>query len=249
MTYTITPFDEQDLESLINFEQDNRKYNYWDWDKTKSRGCVCDPQYGDVDCSKRMCDYATDTQDKRVDRSDSQQYQVQRLFWTISNFAGNEASNSFALTFKSKINETFTTTPIIVGDMSSPSIVTLNNAIENALIRLPNKVIDAVDVDTTWSNNRDIQIDITFTGSFNQGNQNLLIVEDFTCGDGCFPKVNGLDITNQYTPNWSVVSEQTAADFNSFECGRRGKCDYDTGVCECFEGFTGEPCNTCTSLI
>lgn len=248
LSFGSTPFD---YDGVSAFVSDSKTFSYHNWDAQKTRGCVCDPEYGDVDCSKRLCVYGTDTQDHRENMLVGQKYHIQSIMFDFDPETPPEG-NTFALTFKSKINETFTTIPIVLN--SAVSVVdeviyeVLAAEIRDALVNLPNRVIDDVHVDYNIDDIADGKLIITveFTGANNQGDQNLLIVEDFACADGCFPRVTGFDSD---TDEEEKVAVTQSADFNSYECGRRGKCDYDTGVCQCFEGFTGNSCNQCTSLI
>merc|ERR1712065_99211 len=84
-----------------------------------------------------------------------------------------------------------------------------------------------------------VTIKIGFSGPSVQGPQHLLIVEDYQCDAGCTPKITGMPLETRLTSNyWSTVVELTKSDFNSYECGRRGKCDCSTGLCQCFLGMS-----------
>merc|ERR1712146_560376 len=76
-----------------------------------------------------------------------------------------------------------------------------------------------------------VYFNITFTGENVQGPQNLLTVKTTRCQDGCTPKLSGIElqVTGSSVTGYSgytaqQVMELTLADYNSFECGRRGKC-------------------------
>jgi len=253
------------------FNVDQKTFPYKQWDNAKTRGCVCDPLYGDFDCSKKMCPYGTDVLDNRDDLLLAAKYQVQQLLFVPSQelgyynpvggattyFAdggpnGQVRGNTFALTFKSRLNETFTTIPIVFDSTDIPDFV---HDIQLALLNLPNRVIDGITVaaSTTasqtnyWGNL--VTVNITFTGNAVQGPQHLLTVEDYECAAGCTPKLTGLDLQTRYNHLSSNVTEYQLSDYNSYECGRRGKCDYTTGLCNCFTGYTGENCNTLTTLV
>jgi len=329
----MTSSTSQNVGSVSLFSDFAKTFPYTLWDKTKSRRCTCDATYGDLDCSKRLCPYGTDVLDTKDDTFyglSEQKYQEQTiLLASLSSSISDLASKSFALTFKSRLNETFTTIPIVI-DLSIPG--NFANDIKLALMTLPNGVIDGVSVvvdnnegansasinqindlyntglsaggsnpkdtvyftqdgtargnDGSWSasnpnhikmsgqnrplinvgsvssasnNHRRLTlkaaaayltIKIRFTGSAVQGPQHLLIVEDYLCGDGCTPKLTGLPLETRQTQNiWSTIVEVTQSDYNSFECGRRGKCDYTTGLCQCFAGYIGDNCNTLTTLV
>lgn len=244
-----------------DFNVDKKTFAYPQWDRGKIRGCVCDALYADVDCSKIMCPYGTDVLDTRNDLLVDAKYQVQELFFkaltngaTFTDYTEpQDAGGNFALTFKSRLNETFTTIPIVYKPENLPDFV---NDIQLALLNLPNKVIDGVKVAAgIYAAENLVHVNITFTGDSVQGPQYPLTVHDYECSAGCTPKLKGLLLESRYyvsvTKPWfhSNYTESRKSDFNSFECGRRGKCDYSTGLCSCFTGYTGDNCNTLSTLV
>lgn len=232
------------------------------WDAHKSMACHCDAGWIDVDCSRRMCPKSNDVMDERLDRDDTLLYQIQNITLYAAGRTGNGTGSlitdfhgkTFALTFVSTLNESFTTTPITV----QSNAVTLGNNVELALLGLPNKVINSVSVvaafDYELRHTEEyvayMNLQVEFTGTSVMGPQNLLIVEAELCDDGCTPKISGLPLSSVGNSGMiSRVNELQPADYNNYECGRRGKCDYDSGICECFEGFTGESCSIQTALV
>jgi len=234
------------------FHDEAISFPYHSWDSRKTRGCVCDAKYGDFDCSKKLCPYGTDVLDTRDNLDRSARYQVQQIIFVANDNSAGAVKlqrESFALTFTSRLNETFTTIPIVFDYNNIPDFV---HDIQLALLNLPNRVIDGITVAAKKLYNSDISqvsVNITFTGSSVQGPQHLIIVEDYECANGCTPKITGLDLQTRRAMKSSNITEIQLSDFNSYECGRRGKCDYTTGLCACFEGYVGENCNTMTTLV
>jgi len=280
------------------------------WDAKKTRGCVCDPQYGDVDCSARMCQYGTDVMDRQKDQTRAAQNHIQMVSMKaptdyVTGFIdGNSNARSFALTFKSKLNETFTTIPIkmpilLAATTLADGLLAIRNFeldVEWALKNLPTSVVDGVKVrvtkpiDTTaevpsggtyanallsatganpsgagsiggtTSGHNVFEFSVEFSGNNVQGTQHYLTVEAAKCAKGCTPQIDGLLIDSAIQGNTyiTVVTKPTfstgmdndmESDYNSYECGRRGKCDYKTGLCTCFSGYTGLSCNVITALV
>ena len=233
--------------------QDPATFRYDGWDKGKITGCLCDPEYGDIDCSKRLCPFGADIMDvrNRPDLNAAIQYQVQQFRLKADTTFGDNLleGKSFAITFTSKTGERFTTIPLVVKTAGSANTDTdfheFLEEIEEALESLPNYVINDCKVTGTVTTVDDITIEVTFTGSSVQGNQELLTIEAFECLDGCTPKITGLPLE----PGSQIVSQVISSDFNTYECGRRGKCDYTSGLCNCFSGYTGPACGIITALV
>lgn len=251
-------------------------------------GCKCDPGYTDVDCSRRMCPRSNDVQDERLNIADTLKQQIQNITLYSGGPKGDGRDSaitdfqtgSFALTYTSLLNETYTTLPIKVDSTLSSSWSSMEDAladdIEDALYALPNKVVDKVNVNVTFGyesrqshddtrgSGYDIYInevaamiiEIEMAGSNMQGTQNLMAVETEQClYPGCSPMLDGMNLVvhnggtgNQTFGKYSFVAEKQTADHNSYECGRRGKCDYASGLCDCYEGFTGASCEIQTAL-
>jgi len=227
------------------------------WDGDRARACVCDSGWTGPSCEERMCPKGNDIMDviPTFDEfsqsgttgfgNEMAQAQTITLFDADDNLA-NFASQTFAIQFTSRMNETYSTQPI----MWSTVDATLASYIKSALKALPMKVIDDLDVSVNQAvGTNGAIIEVTFTGNNVQGHQYPLELLVKPCGDGCSPKITGLNNLRSFSTNTlSKVQITTIADNQSYECGRRGKCDRVTGLCFCFEGYTGDRCNVLTAL-
>jgi len=112
--------------------------------------------------------------------------------------------------------------------------------IESILKKLPKKVIDDVDVEVdSTSSAASVIIDVTFTGASVQGKQHKLELPVDPCEAGCTPSITGLaNLRTFLDTTLSTVEITIPGSHQSFECGRRGMCNRDSGVCHCYEGFT-----------
>ena len=126
------------------------------WDNGKVRMCVCDAGYTGVDCARRMCPRGNDVLDDRDNAARALRYQVQNLtlvaagalgdghcfdhpstsYPAFYNCFGDLMGKTFALTFTSRLNQSYTTKPLVVNALS------LADDIRAALRELPNYVVD-----------------------------------------------------------------------------------------------------------
>ena len=214
--------------------------------------------------------------DERVDITDRRLYQIQNYTLFSGGPSGNGSGSlisdfqtgSFSITFVSLLNETYTTYPIrldnttvVVSDIED----TLASDIEEALYALPNKIVDHLVINATLgyesmeigdvasADVAFLNLKVEMTGSHMKGRQNLFTIDAEECMyPGCTPKLEGMNLLifsgvgTQIYQGYS--SEIQIADHNSYECGRRGRCDYETGICHCFSGFTGNSCDIQTAL-
>lgn len=235
--------------SASYFNSQPKTFAYLEWDSRKNRGCVCDALYGDVDCSKRLCPYGTDVLDTPDNLIVSDKWYKQKIDLMAAISTDELEGKTFALTFKSKINETFTTIPIVFKTASAAEIDDFVTDIQLALLNLPNRVIDGVKADVNKVAKK-VELTVTYTGSSVQGPQNYLVVEAENCDfAGCTPRITGLNLESRQdlAPSNNTVAFESPY-YQSYECGRRGKCDYTTGLCRCYLGYTGDNCDTLTTL-
>lgn len=177
-------------------------------------------------------------------------------------FNNVDKGRSFSFIYMNKWNETFNTRPVVFPSAPSGRIINKDCMefavqIKEALYAIPTRQIErvSVQVDCDDANPTNIteastrtKINITFTGEWNEGPQHMVIPNTRTClTGGCSPIQDGLNLAPASYYN-GTSTEQQISDKESVECGGRGKCDYATGMCECFQGYHGLACGSITAL-
>jgi hypothetical protein len=118
-------------------------YDLWDGDML--RACKCDPGYEGIDCMSRICPSGDDplTTAHQIDET-----QVVEIKSTATAVSGNGLFGTFTLTYKNKIGQEFTTSPINAReyDPTDSDVSDLVTATKTALEALPNGVVSGVSV-------------------------------------------------------------------------------------------------------
>jgi hypothetical protein len=70
-----------------------------------------------------------------------------------------------------------------------------------------------------------------------------------TTGFAVLQALGDYDTTQKVSYFKSATYEITRGTKENTECSSRGNCDYETGLCDCAEGYTGEACATQTVLV
>eukprot|EP00957_Ditylum_brightwellii_P089869 6844163-Ditylum_brightwellii.AAC.1 len=91
--------------------------------------------------------------------------------------------------------------------MWSTTDATLAAYIEEALEKLPNKVVDDVSVSVNSGVHANgVVISVTFTGAAVQGKQHKLEILQDKCDEGCTPRVTGLTNIKTFTASLLPLS-------------------------------------------
>lgn len=216
--------------------------NYAAWDAEKIMHCKCDPGYSGYDCSERICPVGDDpmtVQDLDSNTGAAQSHQVQKITIPAAS-AGTPATGDFTLKFTDWRNEEWETYPIKLESGVTENPIELEEALE----ALPNHAIR--DCTVTYNlNTDDHEWSVTFEGKGNTGNLPIMVVNSEQCNaQGCHPVIEGL--TGAGT---AAVTILTAGTNENIMCSGRGDCDTDKGLCECFEGYTGQACEKQTIIL
>jgi hypothetical protein len=156
-------------------------------------------------------------------------------------------------------------------DVSSPQDVTALE-VRAALMEIPNHVFDDVEVnwkkvsETYVSSGSSVaynQYTVTFISPATSGPQSLLRCNFKGCDfDGCQPRFTGIGsldnvgkkdsrkcVVRGYIESVVTGDGASVGTAENAECSNRGICNTDDGVCECFDGYTGEACSVQTILV
>lgn len=213
--------------------------NYFDnadsWDKYMIQGCSCDPGYGGNGCEERLCPRGDDPMTAETAAPNM----IQRIAIRSSSSLDSTSGEVYFEFTDSANGATFSTWVMNAHEVSTISL-------EEALEALPNEVIDDVVVtaDTAGSGEQAAFL-VEFVSQYNSGTQNMIVQKTTACVDsGCRVVSKGLSSGVSI-----AITVQTAAGSQAENavCSNRGKCNTETGLCECDDGFKGQACDKQTN--
>lgn len=212
------------------------------WDKYKQHKCVCDRGWEGLTCSKKICprgDYVMTILPNFEEELSG--CDVQEI--VFENFTVGEM---FTLSFENFERDSKKTHPIEFSGNASG----MARAIKLALQALPNEILPSVTVLAGNLSNSDVRVRVVFSDPHNSGLQNLLecntVAPSGFCSAGMQPMMlPGTGKSGCLVQHLLAVDELN----ENIECGGRGHCDRNKGICMCNVGTYGEACEMTTDYL
>lgn len=212
------------------FIEDLSMHALTEWDSTKIQGCECDAGYTGDDCSKRSCPVGDDPLTVGTSTAGD--------IWAIDLDLATPTDTEFHLEITDLFDNTVPTRPIPTNPTEAQLLAALEDTglIKSAIVR---------DINSTTSSD---YYHIELFNPLRIKNIRVKWEEDCIVA-GCFPLKTDMTPDNSITAARAFIVAMADTLTESAVCSNRGTCDYDMGVCECFEGHYGNACERQTVLI
>ena len=219
-------------------DSDPVAFSTQDWNQFKQHECKCDAGWEGLACADKMCprgDYVMTllpNHDEELSGCDVQEI-------TFHNFS---VGDYFVLRFVNFERDEKVTSPILfTGNATSQA-----KFIATALEEMPNEVVPTVT--TISGNGTNVTVEVVFTDGHTSGMQELLqcgtISPSSYCGPGSQPL---MEPSHGVCTVRHLLQEEELNE--NLECGGRGRCDREEGICDCNIGTYGEACEMITDYL
>ncbi len=246
--------DAGSTQGAIAYSGVSTPFEYRLWDANSRRACVCDPGFSGYDCSLRQCPRGDDpmTTEKYSCGGDckfaEQTVRFDAAAVTAASSTGVKVNFALKHTHWDGVVYKTSDKTISLGTADSNAIA-MTNHVKQALLNLPNAAVSDIVVSCketvsgntcTASTAVGLTFDVTITFRTPSGPQQPLEV--------AFSDVS-VGAATAYAP-WITVVPASSVKGNRerVECSARGLCNYASGECECFAGYTGPSCSVQNAL-